>query len=122
MKTPEEQFQHELDNFRQEIDASLQLLFTNLTIHTIAARNKGILEVLNYTPLFWNTISYALQCSYFITLGRIFDQNSKHNIYKVLHIAQNNLDIFSKKTLAERKRQDSKNADEWLYGYMKNVY
>ena len=122
MKTPEEQFQNELENFRLEIDISLQLLFAYLSIHAIAARNKKILEVMNHTPLFWNTNSYALQCSCFITLGRIFDQNSKHNIDRVLGIAQENLNIFSKESLAQRKRQLSENADEWLNDYMKDVY
>jgi hypothetical protein len=52
----------------------------------------------------------------------VFDQNSKHNIDRLLKAAQSNTDIFSKKALETRKRKGSKNADEWINGYMKDVY
>lgn len=74
------------------------------------------------TPLFWNTAMGAFQTAFFITLGRIFDQKSPHNIDRLLKLAQENREIFSKEALANRKRKASPNADEWLPEYLKTSY
>jgi len=46
----------------------------------------------------------ALQTSTFMTLGRLFDQNSMHNVDRLLKIAQSNMAIFSKEALARRNK------------------
>lgn len=122
MATISERFEHELEVFRREISGSIQLLYSYLTIHARASKDKEILMALNETPLFWNTAIYGLQCSFFIGLGRIFDQKSNHNIDKIIGLAQKNLNLFSKNSLAERKRKASSNADDWLDDYLKDVY
>jgi hypothetical protein len=52
----------------------------------------------------------------------VFDQQSKHNVDRLLKIAQSNMVIFSKEALAGRKRRGSANADEWLDEYLRDVY
>jgi hypothetical protein len=52
----------------------------------------------------------------------VFDQQSKHNVDRLLKIAQSNMAIFSKESLAGRKRRGSANADEWLEEYLRDVY
>ena len=64
----------------------------------------------------------SLQTSFFMVLGRIFDQDSKHNIDKLVKTAQENREIFSKGALAKRKTEQSNNADEWIDDYLKSVY
>jgi len=122
MSDLDEQFEHELEICRSEVEGSLQLLYGYLTVHAVAARDEKVLASLNKTPLFWNTCIYGLQNSFIIGLGRIFDQKSKHNLDKIIRLAQDNSEIFSKESLAKRKRKGSSNADEWLGDNLKKVH
>jgi len=56
----------------------------------------------------------ALRTASFIVLGRIFDQSSKHNIDRLLGMAQKHSEIFSKDSLGKRKRQGQPIEPEWL--------
>lgn len=122
MINPEKMFAHELEVFRTEAQAEAQFLYAYLTIIAILGENKKALNAVNRTPLFWKTNIGALQSAFFIVLGRIFDQKSNHNIDSLLKIAQTNVNIFSKAALAERKKQNSPNANVWLDEYLKRVY
>jgi AbiU2 len=122
MKSKEDIFTHELEVFRTEVHSGIQFLYAYWTMNTILAENKTALNIVNRTSLFWNTNLGALNTSVFIVLGRIFDQNSNHNIDKLLNIAQNNSIIFSNEALEARKRKGSANAEEWIDDYMKTVY
>ena len=120
--TPEEKFKHELEVFRTEVESATQFFYAYMAIHSEIAEKKDVLKFVNEMPLFWKTIIGALQISMFITLGRIFDKKSKHNIDSLLKIAIKNKDIFSKTSLEARKRKDSENADEWIDEYIQNAY
>ena len=122
MATPEQQFIRELEVFRTEAQAGAQFLYANLSFNSIVSEKKKTHREVNKTPLFWNTAMGALQTSFFIVLGRIFDQNSTHNIDRLVKFAQENRDIFSKESLAKRKKKDSPNADEWIDDYLKGIY
>lgn len=122
MTDPEQLFMRELEIFRTEAQAGAQFLYTYLAMNTILGDNKKALDAVNRTPLFWKTNMGALQTAFFIVLGRIFDQNSEHNIDRLLKLAETNIAIFSKISLAERKRRESQNADEWLDEYLKHSY
>ena len=118
MIQPEDIFANELEVFRTEAEAGIQFFYSYLAVHAVAVDRKEVHRLLNRAPLFWNTVLGALQTSTFIALGRVFDQNSNHNIDRLLRIAQSNMAIFSKEALAGRKRHDSANADE----YLRDVY
>jgi hypothetical protein len=122
MITPEQQFIRELEVFRTEAQAGAQFLYAYLSFNSIISENKKTYREINKTPLFWNTTMGSLQTSFFIVLGRIFDQNSMHNVDRLIKIAQENSNIFSKEALAKRKKKDSPNADEWIDDYLKDVY
>jgi hypothetical protein len=122
MIQPEDIFYNELEVFRAEAESAIQFFYSYLSIHAVASKHKEVHQLLNIAPLFWNTMLGALQTSSFIALGRIFDQNSSHNIDRPIKIAQSNMEIFSKESLAERKRRNSHNADEWLDEYLRDVY
>lgn len=122
MTNPEQSFTRELEIFRKEVEEGAQHLYGYLSFYSIISENRKILNAINRTPLFWITTMGALQTSFFIVLGRIFDQNSKHNIDRLLKVAQDNISIFSKAALANRKRKGSDNADEWLDDYLKTVH
>jgi hypothetical protein len=122
MKNKEEEFKRELEVFRTEVDASIQFFYTELSIHAVLGDDKQALNIVNRTPLFWRTNVGSLQTSFFIVLGRIFDQKSNHNIDKLLRIAQNNSIIFSAEALERRTREKNANASEWIDDFMKDVY
>src|SRR5450755_832398 len=103
-------FERELEIFRTEAEAATQFLYAYLAIHQVAGRHRQVRDALNSAALFWNTNLGALQTSTFIALGRVFDQQakSKHNIDRLLRIAQDNLDIFTKAALGIRKQGQKK--------------
>ena len=122
MAQPETTFANELEVFQTEAESGIQFFYSYLTIHAVAGDHKEVHRLLNRAPLFWNTVLGALQTSTFIALGRVFDQNSTHNIDCLLQIAQSNIGIFSKEALSGRKRRASANADEWLEEYLRDVH
>lgn len=124
MKNREDIFQHELEVFRTEIESAIQFFYAYVTINAVLSDNKYALDIVNQTPLFWRTTSGALQTSFFMALGRIFDQHQKstHNVDKLLRIAQEQAIIFSKEAFEARKRESSANSSEWIDKYMNHVY
>lgn len=122
MTKKERKFTDELEIFRSEAQAGAQFLYGYLSFNSVVSDRKKILNAVNCTPLFWNTTMGAYQTSFFIVLGRIFDQKSPHNIDRLLKVAQDNIGIFTKQALEKRKRNESENADEWIDDYLKTVY
>lgn len=124
MKTKEDKFKYELEVFQTEVESGIQFFYMYLAFNSVLCKNKQALKIVNRTPLFWRTNVGALQTSSFIVLGRIFDQDqkSKHNIDRLLRVAQEHSDIFSAEALEVRKRAGSANANEWISDYMKDVY
>jgi hypothetical protein len=111
----------ELEIFGREVNAAAQYLYAQMTINHRARSSRRVLQALNRTPLFWNTIAGALQQSTFIALGRLFDQGSPHNVDRVLRVFQKHREVFSKNALADRKRRASATADEWVAAYVAGV-
>jgi hypothetical protein len=119
----EAEFERELEVFRGETEGALQFFYAWLTVHAVAAEDRVVLRAMNRTPLFWNTTLGALQATTFIVLGRIFDPDTRnHSVSRLLSLAHANMGIFSRSALADRKRRQSANADEWLPEYLRTVY
>jgi hypothetical protein len=100
---PEERFEYELEVFRREADEAVQHLYAYLTMHAVAAEDKAVRQLFNTFPLFWLTAVRGLQTSLFIVLGRVFAQDSEHNIDTLLKLAETDPQIFSRESLAARK-------------------
>jgi AbiU2 len=100
------EFEKELEIFRTEEETAQQYFFSYLSIRDLAANNRDILRMMNTAPLFWITTHHALLLSAFVALGRIFDQNSRHNIDRLILVASKNLSLFSKASLQTRKQSD----------------
>lgn len=120
--TPEAQFKDALEVFRTEEEAATQFFYAYLSVHGVAAQRRHILHMLNYAPIFWRTVLGGLQTATFVALGRIFDQQSSHNIDRLLRIAEQNRQIFSKSSLGRRKQGDSKNPPDWIDEYLRKAY
>ena len=98
-----------------------QFFYGFLAIHSYAQR-QHIEYALNEAPLFWNTILGALQQSALITLGRIFDKSSKHNVRELLSLAENHVQIFSRPALKARKMIGQSGEPDWLAQYVAEAY
>ncbi len=122
MTSPEAQFKRELEVFRTETETALQFFYAYLTVHAVAADHEPVRRLLNTAPLFWNTNLGALQTAAFIALGRVFDQDSRHNLDRLLRIAQNNLSIFSKASIGARKQGGSPTSRDGLAEYLRDAY
>ena len=120
--TPEKQFERELEVFRTEVESASQFLFSYFAVHAVAQDHEAVHNLFNTAPLFWNTAIGALQSAGFIALGRIFDQNSAHNVDKVLGLAQRHLQIFSRSALGQRRQGMSASAPDWLDDFLKKTY
>lgn len=121
--TPEEQrFLQELDLFRGECEASSQHLYAYLAIHALAKRSKRVFRALDRSALFWNTVLGALQTSSLITLGRVFDQDSPHNVDVLLRLAQSTPAMFSRHALTRRKHDSSTPKPDWLNEYVAQAH
>jgi HEPN superfamily AbiU2-like protein len=117
------EFEAQLELFRTEAESAIQFFYAWEATHAVAASDKAVVRLLNQAPLFWNTSLGALQMSTLVALGRIFDPDPKnHSVSRLLSIAHSNLDIFSKEALAQRKRKQSANADEWLPEFLEAAY
>lgn len=120
--TPEEEaFDNELDIFRREVESGMQFFYAWLAINGVA-KDKAIENALNESSLFWMTILGSLQQSMFITLGRLFDQDSAHNVDTILRMAQRNSSMFSKSALGRRKTGTSSSPPEWLGDYLRQAH
>jgi len=120
--TAEVQFERELEIFRTEAEGGTQFLYAYLAVHAAAARRKAVHRLLNDAPLFWNTCLAALQTASFMALGRIFDNDSDHNLSKLLRITQDHPEIFSKVALGRRKQGSNLEPPTWLAPYLEDAY
>src|SRR5262249_1575812 len=69
----------------------------------LARRKRQVSRFLDRNAFFWNTVLSGLQTSALITLGRVFDTDSRsHRLDKLMSIASSNLAIFSKTALSVR--------------------
>ena len=107
MNDAEKKFKHELEVFDKDVTKCTKFIYVYLTIEYLKDTNNIILEKLNETPKFWFTIIDAMQHSFFITLGRIFD-NSKCNIKTLFNTAKNKKE-FPQYTRPENLKIKSKN-------------
>ena len=123
MPSPAADFEAELELFRTEAESAIQFFYAWDAVHAIAAKDKAVFRLLNQAPLFWNTNLRALQTSTLLALGRVFDPDpNNHSVTRLLSVAHGNLGIFSKDSLAARKRKSNTNAGEWLPEYIETAY
>jgi hypothetical protein len=112
-------FKNELDVFDNAAHEATQYFHAELTIGRLASDNPQVRDFLNQTPLFWHTCTGALQMATVVTLGRIFDKKgkSRHNLETLIAMACQNVDLFSKAALAERRKgsiKEQSNFDEFI--------
>lgn len=105
------------------MELCMRFFYAYRAINDVLGDDEKALNIISRTPEIWDTISFALEASFFIALTRIFDEKPKtHNVGRLLQIAKSNIDIFSAKALETRKRKSSANAHEWINENMREIY
>ena len=115
-------FERELGILGTEGEAAAQFFYAFMSVHETARRCPSVVRLLNTAALFWNTSLGALQTATFIALGRLFDQNSPHNLDRILKVAGENMEIFSLQALGARKQGQSPIRPAWLDDYLVKAY
>jgi hypothetical protein len=98
----ETDFERELKIFAAEEETAQQYFFSYLLMRDLPAQDTNVLRAMNSKALFWITNRDAMLLSAIVALGRIFDQNSKHNIDRLMTVAGESISEFSMKALAAR--------------------
>lgn len=120
--SPEARFERELEQFRRNSNAAAQFLYAWISFHSCAKENINIRRSINEHALFWNTTLSAFQTSLFIALGRIFDRDPRnHTLERLLREATQNITIFSRRALTQRKERQSHGA-EWIENFVRGAY
>jgi hypothetical protein len=99
------EFERELEIFRTDEEAAQQAFFCWLSFRNQLASDRDVHRAVNVTPLFWRTAHHAMLLSSFITLGRTFDQDSHHNLDRLVDIFARDVPAFSRDALRQRKEQ-----------------
>ena len=116
------EFNELLNLAREEVEIATESFYTYIEIHNQLSSNDSLYRILNRNPSFWNIILHALQNTFIITLGRIFDDlPSSHSIHKVINNCLAHLELFSKAALAKRKMKNG-NKPDWLDKYLSNAF
>jgi hypothetical protein len=121
MTGDEATFAAELETFRETAEEASQYLYAYLAIHRGAKERQRVLKQLQRNSLFWLTVTSSLQVSLMVTLGRVFDQRSAHNLDRLIGLAQQGRSLFSRPHLAARKRGGG-NDPPWLQSFIAEAY
>lgn len=110
--------------FSNELKTASWSFFVWKGINKVAVSDRIVHDVLNKNALSWVTISHSLQCTFFITLGRLFDIDGRvFSVHAFLRACMNNIDQFSREALKARKKSLCQNgAPSRLEEYVQAAY
>ena len=108
--------------FNRDVEIAVRVFFLWKGIYDILSKNNEALNALERNTLAWNTIIHSLQCTFFISLGRLFEGDETISADKFLRTCIDNIDEFSKNSLRNRKIIQYGGKHEWLGLYMNNIY
>lgn len=125
--TPEEsEFWRLFDLVRTDVVAAIQSFEMHLSVVAVKAEEIGLQEKINLFPTFWGMTLFALQTTFFISFGRIFDTSrGSLSVERLLRFAQDHTPIFSRTSLLSRKRFEERiegENPEWLVMYVQNAW
>jgi AbiU2 len=118
----DKEFQRELNIFQEETAEALQTFRAFMAIHAAARENVAFYHFLNRTPMFWIRCVNALHADSIMSLGRVFDQDSLHNLDRLIRMAQSNPAIFSKASLERRIVPSGTPRPPWIDEVLRDAY
>lgn len=110
------------NSYSNEYRIATQAFYAWKAINNIASKDSNTHSSINENAATWNIILYSLQSTYFISLRRLFDSDSKAlSVDGLLKACVDNIYEFSKEKIAERKIGDDGKKPEWLDKYLEGV-
>jgi hypothetical protein len=125
MTTEEERFVEAFRVFENQVAEVTHFWFASSTLKEVPKTNPATLKAINRSPAFWIAVRLALEYQTIIGLGKIFGQrkSNPHNIDSFFRVLRETcFVVFSKESLAERKRKLSPDSHDWLAEYLEGVY
>jgi AbiU2 len=107
-----------------QITGATRAFYTYMEINKFASESNDNYQKINCDGHFWSGQLYALQTTWFIILGRIFDPTrGAYSIHDFLKSTVAYKGVFSRAALAERKRSAARQPQpEWLDDYLKSAW
>lgn len=111
---------------RGDVEAAIKSNHTYLTAHNLIVGDREIYEKVNRFAEFCNLTFYALQTTFFIAFGRVFDnRDDSISVQKLVGATVRHPHFFSKAALRERKRKTGNiqgDDPEWLVQYVQRAW
>jgi hypothetical protein len=107
-----------------EVATAIETFYAHLEMNNYASEDPAVLRGFSDAPTFWITARYGLITTFFVTLGRLFDEDrNAHSIHKLLRATGAHPEYFSRHALAERKRRPSGGGEpDWLADLLKDAW
>lgn len=101
----EAQYKDELEAILHEVEDAVLVFQTYEGINDCARESREVLKFLNRSPEFWNVQNLCFQTTLFITLGRLFDTDSRaHSLHRLVQLTTKHPEFFSAHSLSARKQ------------------
>src|SRR5712691_5853044 len=115
---------HHFESIVNEITEATCAYYTSMAINKFASAENENYQKINGDGHFWSGQLYALQTTWFIILGRIFDPTrGAYSIHDFLKTTVAYKGFFSKQALAERKRKAAGQGEPaWLDDYLRSAW
>ncbi len=112
----EKEFEYELEVFRIEVNMATQAFYSWLVAAKIFSNDKLPLYTKSESVCFLGTVRNALDVSFMLSLGRLFDKRKdcNFNLRTISEIAKKNINIFSKESLRSRKAKNGFHDDNYI--------
>lgn len=87
-----------------EVEATEESYFVQKEVNEFVGSHPEALRRMQRNPLFWVVTRHALQTSFIIIMGRVFDRDKRsHSIHRLLDEAVRHQEYFSKDALRRHK-------------------
>jgi len=109
---------------RQDIECAIACNCTYLTINNLAVSDEELYQTFYRNRGYWHLTQYALQATFFISLGRVFDEKkSTASIQRLVESTIDHPGFFSKAAVRlEKIRLHNGHEPEWLDEYMARAW
>ena len=121
---PEAEYKRSFSLISDQISGATRAFYTYMEINKFASESNENYQKISRDGHFWSGQLYALQTTWFIILGRIFDPTrGAYSIHDFLKSTVAYKGLFSKAALADRKRLAAGQPQpEWLDDYLKSAW
>ena len=111
-----------IEKLRKETETTLRVLYALRQFRQLLTREEDVAKI-NENANFWMIYESSLRTNMFIGIRRLYESKpGTFNFQQFIDECIKNLVSFSPDALRQRKCEGSRNADEWIDDYMKNVY